>query len=97
MTIFYHITIFTVAYCVTAYIAYFIGKIRGEEKSVKVAKDYYEKLFHAETENSFKKTFEAGYKKGFADGEQQGYSDGKMFSQIAAHNESVLRKQGVIK
>lgn len=41
--------------------------------------------------------FDDGYKKGFADGEQQGYSDGKMFSQIAAHNESVLRKQGVIK
>lgn len=41
--------------------------------------------------------FDDGYKKGFADGEQQGYNDGKMFSQIAAHNESVLRKQGVIK
>lgn len=43
------------------------------------------------------KAFDDGYKKGFADGEQQGYNDGKMFSQIAAHNESVLRKQGVIK
>lgn len=42
-------------------------------------------------------SYDEGYKKGFADGEQQGYSDGKMFSQIAAHNESVLRKQGVIK
>lgn len=63
MTIFYHITIFTVAYCVTAYIAYFIGKIRGEEKSVKVAKDYYEKLFHAETENSFKKLSNYGNKR----------------------------------
>lgn len=41
--------------------------------------------------------FDDGYKKGFADGEQQGYNDGKMFSQIAAHNEKVLRKQGVIK
>lgn len=41
--------------------------------------------------------FDDGYKKGFADGEQQGYNDGKMFSKIAAHNESVLRKQGVIK
>lgn len=42
-------------------------------------------------------SYDDGYKKGFADGEQQGYRDGKMFSQIAAHNESVLRKQGVIK
>lgn len=41
--------------------------------------------------------FDDGYKKGFADGEQQGYNDGKMFSQIAAHNEKVLRKQGLIK
>lgn len=43
------------------------------------------------------KAFDDGYKKGFADGELQGYNDGKMFSQIAAHNESVLRKQGLIK
>lgn len=48
-------------------------------------------------EKAVREAFDDGYKKGFADGEQQGYSDGKMFSQIAAHNESVLRKQGVIK
>lgn len=48
-------------------------------------------------EKAVHEAFDDGYKKGFADGEQQGYSDGKMFSQIAAHNESVLRKQGVIK
>lgn len=31
--------------------------------------------------------------KGFAAGEQQGYNDGKLFSEIAAHNEKVLRKK----
>lgn len=55
---------------------------------------------HIAEENLYKavsEAFDDGYKKGFADGEQQGYNDGKMFSQIAAHNEKVLRKQGVIK
>lgn len=48
-------------------------------------------------DKAVRNSYDEGYKKGFADGEQQGYNDGKMFSQIAAHNESVLRKQGVIK
>lgn len=89
MTIFYHITIFTVAYCVTAYIAYFIGKIRGEEKSAKVAKDYYENLLHAETEEAFTK----GYDKGRC----EGYNDGKREAEIVAHNKEILRKAGILK
>lgn len=58
-------------------------------KDKRIAEKKLEKAVH--------EAFDDGYKKGFADGEQQVYSDGKMFSQIAAHNESVLRKQGVIK
>lgn len=41
--------------------------------------------------------YDDGYKKGFAAGEKQGFNDGKLFSEIAAHNEKVLRKQGIIK
>lgn len=41
--------------------------------------------------------YDDGYKKGFAAGEQQGYNDGKLFSEIAAHNEKVLRKKRIIK
>lgn len=50
-------------------------------KDKRIAEKKLEKAVH--------EAFDDGYKKGFA--------DGKMFSQIAAHNESVLRKQGVIK
>lgn len=89
MTIFYHITIFTVAYCVTAYIAYFIGKIRGEEKSAKMAKDYYENLIQSEAEEAFNK----GYDKGRC----EGYNDGKREAEIVAHNEKILRKKGILK
>lgn len=89
MTIFYHITIFTVAYCVTAYIAYFIGKIRGEEKSAKMAKDYYENLIQSEAEEAFNK----GYDKGRC----EGYNDGKREAEIVAHNKEILRKAGILK
>ena len=89
MKIFYHITIFTATYCATAYIAYLIGKIRGEEKSAKVAKDYYENLLHAETEEAFSK--------GFDKGRYEGYNDGKREANIIAHKEKVLRKTGILK
>lgn len=47
--------------------------------------------------NGYDNGYEDGYKIGFAAGEKQGFNDGKLFSEIAAHNEKVLRKQGIIK
>lgn len=93
MTTFYCIAFFTATYFATAYIAYLIGKVRGEEKSAKVAKDYYENLLHVETERAFVD----GYKKGFAAGAQQGYNDGKREAEIVAHNKKILRKAGILK
>lgn len=48
-------------------------------------------------DKAVRKAYDDGYKKGFAAGEQQGYNDGKLFSEIAAHNEKVLRKKRIIK
>lgn len=48
-------------------------------------------------DKAVRNSYEDGYKKGFADGEQQGYNDGKLFSEIAAHNEKILRKAGILK
>lgn len=89
MTTFYSIAFFTATYCATAYIAYLIGKVRSEEKSAKVAKDYYENLLHAETEEAFSK--------GFDKGRHEGYNDGKREAEIVAHNEKILRKKGILK
>lgn len=89
MTTFYCIAFFAVAYCATAYIAYWIGKIRGEEKSAEVTKDYYENLLNAETKEAFTK----GYDKG----RNEGYNDGKREAEIVAHNKEILRKHGIIK
>jgi hypothetical protein len=89
MTTFYYIAFFLVAYFAASYIAYLIGKIHGEEKSTKVAKDYYENLLHAETEEAFTK----GYDKG----RNEGYNDGKREAEIVAHNEKILRKKGILK
>ena len=74
-------------YLITTTSILLIGLIFGKQR--RFQKDNLDK--------AVRNAYDDGYKKGFADGEQQGYRDGKMFSQIAAHNESVLRKQGVIK
>lgn len=82
--------VFFIAICgATAHIAYLIGKVCGEEKSAKVAKDYYENLLHAETEEAFSK--------GFDKGRYEGYNDGKREADIIAHNEKILRKKGILK
>lgn len=89
MTTFYCIAFFTATYCATAYIAYLIGKVRGEKKSATVANDYYETLLQIETEEAFNK--------GFDKGRYEGYNDGKREADIIAHNEKVLRKAGILK
>lgn len=89
MTTFYYIAFFLVAYFAASYIAYLIGKIRGEEKSAKMAKDYYENLIQSETEEAFIK----GYDKG----RNEGYNDGKREAEIVAHNKKILRKEGILK
>lgn len=82
--------VFFIAICgATAYIAYLIGKIRGEEKSAKMAKDYYENLIQSEAEEAFNK----GYDKG----RYEGYNDGKREAEIVARNKKILRKTGILK
>lgn len=78
-------------------ISFGIYHIHVRKKDRHIAEENLDKAVSEAFDDGYKKGFDDGYKKGFADGEQQGYRDGKMFSQIAAHNESVLRKQGVIK
>lgn len=80
------IIIYSVVFIATIAMGY---HLRRCIKDKRIAEDNLEK--------AVRNSYDDGYKKGFADGEQQGYHDGKMFSQIAAHNESVLRKKGVIK
>lgn len=79
------IAFFLVAYFAASYNAYLIGKIRGEEKSAKMAKDYYENLIQSEAEEAFSK--------GFDKGRCEGYNDGKREAEIVAHNKEFLRKQ----
>lgn len=85
--------VFFIAICgATAYIAYLIGKIRGEEKSAKMAKDYkdyYDNLLHAAIERAFTE----GYDKG----RNESYNDGKREAEIVAHNKEILRKKGILK
>lgn len=74
-------------YLITTTSILLIGLIFGKQR--RFQKDNLDK--------AVRNAYDDGYKKGFADGEQQGYNDGKLFSEIAAHNEKVLRKQGIIK
>lgn len=89
MTTFYSIAFFTATYCATAYIAYLIGKVRGEEKGKIEARDFYECWYQSEAEEAFNK----GYDKG----RYEGYNDGKREAEIVAHNKEILRKAGILK
>lgn len=89
MTTFFSIAFYTATLSVIAYIHYLMGKARGREESAKVAKDYYENLLHAETEEAFTK--------GFNKGRYEGYNDGKREAEIVAHNKEILRKAGILK
>ena len=80
------IIIYSVVFIATIAMGFYLRRCIKDKR---IAEDNLEK--------AVRNSYDDGYKKGFADGEQQGYHDGKMFSQIAAHNESVLRKKGVIK
>ena len=74
-------------YLITTTSILLIGLIFGKQR--RFQKDNLDK--------AVRNAYDAGYKKGFAAGEQQGYNDGKLFSEIAAHNEKVLRKKRIIK
>ena len=90
-------------YLITTTLILLIGLIFGKQR--RFQKDNLDKAVRNAYDDGYKKGFAAGeqqayddgYEKGFAAGEQQGYNDGKLFSEIAAHNEKVLRKQGIIK
>ena len=74
-------------YLITTTLILLIGLIFGKQR--RFQKDNLDK--------AVRNAYEDGYKIGFAAGEKQGFNDGKLFSEIAAHNEKVLRKQGIIK
>ena len=74
-------------YLITTTSILLIGLIFGKQR--RFQKDNLDK--------AVRNAYDDGNKKGFAAGEQQGYNDGKLFSEIAAHNEKILRKQGIIK
>lgn len=74
-------------YLITTTSILLIGLIFGKQR--RFQKDNLDK--------AVRNAYDDGYKKGFAAGEKQGFNDGKLFSEIAAHNEKVLRKQGIIK
>lgn len=89
MTTFYYIAFFAVTYFAASYIAYLIGKVRGEEKGKIEARDFYECWYQSEAEEAFTK----GYDKGRC----EGYNDGKREAEIVAHNKEILRKEGILK
>lgn len=74
-------------YLITTTSILLIGLIFGKQR--RFQKDNLDK--------AVSNAYDDGYKKGFAAGEKQGFNDGKLYSEIAAHNEKVLRKQGIIK
>lgn len=74
-------------YLITTTSILLIGLIFGKQR--RFQKDNLDK--------AVRNAYDDGYKTGFAAGEKQGFNDGKLFSEIAAHNEKVLRKQGIIK
>lgn len=78
-------------YLITTTLILLIGLIVGKQR--RFQKDNLDKA----ALNGYDNAYDDGYKKGFAAGEKQGFNDGKLFSEIAAHNEKVLRKQGIIK
>lgn len=84
------IVIYSVVFIATISMGYHLHRCIKDKR---IAEDNSDKA----ALNGYDNGYEDGYKIGFAAGEKQGFNDGKLFSEIAAHNEKVLRKQGIIK